>query len=153
MSNMKNKELKNSGFQAVIAANDKTSRFVSKSMSIGDEIIEALDKKKMTRKDLADKLGCSETLISRWLGGLQNFTLRTITSIEEVLEVDLILTTKKAAERYKKPANFVVTQVVVHSAGRDLPYQRSLEPMKASTHHTILPNSTSIGAWKNECFA
>jgi hypothetical protein len=44
---------------------------------------------------------------------MQNFTLRTLTNIEEVLEIDLVLTPSKAAEKYKKQPKLVVTQMVV----------------------------------------
>lgn len=100
-------------FFAPIDTNDKTYRFVSKSMDIGGEIISALKRKGMSQRELADRLGCKETLVSRWLGGMQNFTLRTLTNIEEVLEIDLVLTPSKAAEQYKKQPMLVVTQVVV----------------------------------------
>lgn len=100
-------------FFAPIDTNDKTHRFVSKSMDIGDEIIAALKRKGMSQRELADRLGCKETLVSRWLGGMQNFTLRTLTNIEEVLEMDLILTPAKAADQYKKQPKLVVRQVVV----------------------------------------
>lgn len=100
-------------FFAPIDTNDKTHRFVSKSMDIGEEIIAALKRKGMSQRELADRLGCKETLVSRWLGGMQNFTLRTLTNIEEVLEIDLVLTPSKAAEKYKKRPKLVVTQTVV----------------------------------------
>jgi len=110
-------------FFAPIDTNDKTHRFVSKSMDIGEEIIAILKRKGMSQRELADKLGCKETLVSRWLGGLQNFTLRTLTSIEEVLETDLVLTPSKAAEKYKKRPRVTVRQIVVsaevHNSLRD----------------------------------
>jgi len=105
--------MESTDFFAPINTNDKTHRFVSKSMDISEEIIAALKRKGMSQRELADRLGCKETLISRWLGGMQNFTLRTLTSIEEVLEIDLILTPSKAADQYKKQPKLVVRQVVV----------------------------------------
>jgi len=105
--------MENKKFSSTIKANDRAKRFVSKSIGIGDEIIAALKRKGMTQRELAEKLGCTETLVSRWLGGLQNFTLRTLTHIEEVLEQDLILTPVKAAERYKQEAETTVSEVVI----------------------------------------
>ena len=100
-------------FRTALSQNSRTMRFVSKSAGIGQEILDALKRKNMTQRELAEKLGCSETLVSRWLGGLQNFTLRTLTQIEEVLEQDLILTPTKAAAKYKQNAETVVRQVLI----------------------------------------
>ena len=98
-------------------------------MGIGQEIIAALERKGMTQRELAERLGCKETLVSRWLGGLQNFTLRTIAHIEEVLEQDLILTPNKAAEKYRKQAKIVVREVMLAEVAnthlRDMPVQES----------------------------
>lgn len=79
--------------------NDRSMRFVNKSIGIGEEIIAALNRKGMTQRDLARALNVNETLISRWLGGMHNFTLRTLSAIEEILQTDLVLTAEQVAEK------------------------------------------------------
>lgn len=79
--------------------NDRSMRFVNKSIGIGEEIIAAMARKGMSQRDLARALNINETLVSRWLGGMHNFTLRTLAAIEEVLRTDLILTAEQVAEK------------------------------------------------------
>ena len=129
-------------FRTAIPKNSRTIRFVSNSMGIGDEIIDALARKGMSQRDLAQKLGCTETLVSRWLGGLQNFTLRTIAHIEEVLEQDLILTPKKAKEKYREQAQIIIREVIISQALneqlRDLPPHESYSvKVPVARKHTL----------------
>ena len=63
---------------------------ISWSFAISDKIVEALESKGMTQKMLAKKMGKSETEVSRWLSGTHNFTLRTLSKISKVLDVNLI---------------------------------------------------------------
>lgn len=60
------------------------------SFAISDKIAMILNEKGMSQKMFAQKMGKTETEISRWLSGTHNFTLRTIAKISVVLEVDLI---------------------------------------------------------------
>ena len=63
---------------------------ISWSFAISDKIAEALEKQGMTQKQLAKKMGKSETEVSRWLSGTHNFTLKTLSRISSVLGVNLI---------------------------------------------------------------
>jgi hypothetical protein len=57
--------------------------FVEHSMDVLDRIHELIDQKFEGRqKLLAEKLGKSEAEVSKWLNGVQNFTLRTISKLE-----------------------------------------------------------------------
>jgi len=57
--------------------------FVENSMNILERIHELLDEKfDGKQKLLADKLGKSEAEISKWINGVQNFTLKTISKLE-----------------------------------------------------------------------
>ncbi|GGG62465.1 helix-turn-helix domain-containing protein [Hymenobacter glacieicola] len=120
--------------EPIVSHNDRSYRFVAKSVGIGDEILAALDRKKMSQRDLATELNCSETLVSRWLGGMHNFTLRTIARIEEILETDLLLTPEKAAERYNNHPKVTLYQTVTSQAAqlqlRDFPVHRDVYSIK-----------------------
>ncbi|MFC5270987.1 helix-turn-helix domain-containing protein [Adhaeribacter terreus] len=77
-----------------IVVSEETKRFVSKSFEIGDEILRILKEKNMTQKELAEKLGKKESQVSKWLTGTHNFTLKTISQIEAILNADIILVPK-----------------------------------------------------------
>ena len=51
---------------------------------------EILNIKGMTQKDLAQRLGKTETEVSRWLSGTHNLTLSTICKISAALGEDII---------------------------------------------------------------
>ena len=49
-----------------------------------------LKKKRMSQRDLAKKMGCSEAVISRWTTGFPNLTLRSIAALSIALGEPLI---------------------------------------------------------------
>ena len=55
------------------------------SVAIANRIYEILESRGMTQKDLAQRLGKSETEVSRWLSGTHNLTLATICKISSAL--------------------------------------------------------------------
>ena len=55
------------------------------SFAIADKIDAILKQKGMTQKEFAHKMGKTEAEVSRWVGGTNNFTLRTIAKISDVL--------------------------------------------------------------------
>lgn len=61
------------------------SLMVSKSFDVTERILDILDEKGMTQKDLAGLLGKKESEICKWMKGTHNFTLETISKIELVL--------------------------------------------------------------------
>lgn len=63
---------------------------VDLSFAISDKLDAILKERKMTQKQLARKVGCSEADVCKWLGGTHNFTLKTLARISVALDVDLI---------------------------------------------------------------
>ena len=53
-------------------------------------LVAARIEKKMTQKDLAIRLGKTETEVSRWLSGTHNLTLSTICKISAALEEEIV---------------------------------------------------------------
>ncbi len=76
---------------------------VHRSMAVASLISNILDRKKLTQKDLAEKLGKKESEISKWLRGTHNFTFKTIGKIEAVLGVSLIFTADEAIQEIYLP--------------------------------------------------
>lgn len=60
------------------------------SVAIANQIYEILEAKGMSQKDLAHRLGKTETEMSRWLSGMYNLTLATICKISSALGEDVV---------------------------------------------------------------
>ena len=58
---------------------------VTLSFLIVDRIHAILEERGLKQKDLANMLGKKESEISKWMRGTHNFTIETISSIENVL--------------------------------------------------------------------
>ena len=95
-----------------VETTERGKRFIDKSLQIGDEIVRLLAEKRMSQRQLAEALGKKESQISKWLTGFHNFTLKTITEIEDVLGEDLLLTYLEAKKRFGL-APVVLHQTVV----------------------------------------
>lgn len=65
-------------------------KYVNWSVEISDRIEEILEKKKITQRELAEKLGKSESEISKWLSGTHNFTLKSLAKIESILNEEIL---------------------------------------------------------------
>lgn len=63
---------------------------VQLSAGIIARIDRILKEKNMTQRDLAKKLGKNEAVVSRWITGFPNFTLRTLSEISAALGEPLI---------------------------------------------------------------
>lgn len=74
--------------------------FVDNSLDIAVEVNNILDEYGWTQKDLAKKLGKSESEVSKWLSGLHNLTLKSISKIEAVLERKVIEVPSKGRFNY-----------------------------------------------------
>ena len=68
------------------------------SVAIANRIYEILEAKGMTQKDLAMRLGKTETEVSRWLSGTHNLTLSTICKISAALEEEIVTVPRQVLE-------------------------------------------------------
>jgi transcriptional regulator with XRE-family HTH domain len=85
-------------------------RYVDVNLDISEQINHYLDVKGWSQKDLATKLGKSEAEVSKWLSGMHNLTLKSITKMEAVLEEQVIMTPIVAKKEYSK-TQYVVLKV------------------------------------------
>lgn len=85
-------------------------RFIDINLDISEQVMEYLGKKGWTQKDLASKLGKSEAEVSKWLSGMHNLTLKSISKMEAVLQENIILTPKIAKKTFSKN-NYIVLNV------------------------------------------
>lgn len=59
--------------------------YVKKSMDILDRLHELMEQKGIMQKELAERLGKTEAEVSKWLHGVQNFTLKSLSKLEAAL--------------------------------------------------------------------
>ena len=64
--------------------------WLKKSQKIAFRVLRTLKTQGLTQKNLAEMLNVSEKVVSRWLSGKENFTLETISKIENVLNIQLL---------------------------------------------------------------
>lgn len=67
-----------------------SKRYVRHSMEIALFVKKQIEEKSLNKNTFAEQVGVNATEVSKWLSGTQNFTLRTITKIENVLGADII---------------------------------------------------------------
>ncbi|KAB5491745.1 helix-turn-helix domain-containing protein [Flagellimonas hadalis] len=78
---------------------------VVSSLHIANEIHLILEEKNLRPADLAKMLNKSESEISKWLTGLHNFTLKTITKIEKALDRQILVPYSLKILGYEKKIN------------------------------------------------
>jgi transcriptional regulator with XRE-family HTH domain len=86
--------------------------FVKKNLEISEQIYSLLKEKNWTQKELASRLGKSESEVSKLLSGLHNLTLISIAKLEAELGSDIIVTPLEACKKYKS-AEYVTFKVYV----------------------------------------
>lgn len=65
-------------------------KMVEKNLAITEKINNLLKERGINQVEFAKMLGKSPSEVSKWLTGLHNLTLKSITKMEVALEVDLI---------------------------------------------------------------
>ncbi len=87
----------------------ETRRYVQKNLAVAAEIGRLMKEKGWTQKELAKKMGKTESEVSKWLSGLHNLTLKSITKLETVLEADLLKVPEAPAQTAKSVHYVVMT--------------------------------------------
>ncbi|MCF1715236.1 helix-turn-helix transcriptional regulator [Flavihumibacter sp. RY-1] len=104
--------------ESVTQLSDEDKLFVDKSMEIAHFISVLLETKNLKQKDLAVLMGKSEAEISKLLGGMHNFTLRTIAKIEAALGEKVIYTPREKLVQIKFTEHFSpvgITKMNIHA--------------------------------------
>lgn len=70
--------------------NTEIDRFVERNLAITEKVCSVLKERGIKKKEFAAMLGKSPSEVSKWLSGLHNLTLKSITKMEEVLNINLI---------------------------------------------------------------
>ncbi len=70
--------------------NTEIDRFVERNLAITEKVCSVLKERGIKKKEFAAMLGKSPSEVSKWLTGLHNLTLKSITKMEEALNINLI---------------------------------------------------------------
>ncbi|MCX7548343.1 helix-turn-helix transcriptional regulator [Xanthomarina sp. F1114] len=70
--------------------NTEIDRFIERNLAITEKVCAVLKERGIKKKQFAEMLGKKPSEISKWLSGLHNLTLKSITKMEEVLDINLI---------------------------------------------------------------
>ena len=107
----------NEDFSYLDKENPEMEHYVDRSMEIADRIHSILNAKKLNQKDLAERLGKKEAEVSKWLNGVHNFTIKTISKIENALGESIIVPVNgEEFSNYKKGASMpVIREIIVDS--------------------------------------
>jgi len=65
-----------------------------KRLIIAAKIADAIDQKDLKKSELADRLDKYSSEVTRWTSGDHNFTMDTLSDLEEILGVQLLATQK-----------------------------------------------------------
>jgi len=95
--------------------------FVKKNLAISDQVEVLLSEKGWSQKELAQRMGKSESEISKWLSGLHNLTLKSIAKLEAELGSEIITTPIEACKKYRT-TEFVTLKVYI-------PYEEPFEEL------------------------
>lgn len=90
-------------------------------MEVTERLCELLEKEKVSRKELADRLGKSKGFVSQLLNGGRNLTLRTVADILHVLGYKVSLTPQKL--RQECNVNESQTRFKVHPKTKKAKHQ------------------------------
>ena len=70
--------------------NPEIDKLVERNLAIAVKVQDILDKRGIKQKEFAEILGKKPSEVSKWLTGLHNLTLKSITKMEVALGEDLI---------------------------------------------------------------
>ena len=71
-------------------SNPEADKFVEQNLAITEKVHRILVERNITQAEFARMLGKKPSEVSKWLTGLHNLTLKSITKMSVALDVDLI---------------------------------------------------------------
>jgi transcriptional regulator with XRE-family HTH domain len=87
--------------------------WIRKSQKIAFKILRTLRDQKKTQKDLAAMMNVSPQQVNKWVKGKENFTLETLSRIEEALKIDLLAVNNGDKTELGNQEHFIRTSPVV----------------------------------------
>ncbi|MCM1577157.1 MAG: helix-turn-helix transcriptional regulator [Bacteroides sp.] len=93
-------------------------RRVDICVEVSNRIYAILERKNMSQRDLAHRLGKTEAEVSRWLSGTHNLTVSTIAKIEAALGEPILFTEKESG--YSKVVFQPMSLVIITQANTSI---------------------------------
>lgn len=70
--------------------NPEADKFIEQNLAITEKVCRVLKDRGISKADFAEILGKNPSEVSKWLSGLHNLTLKSITKMSVALDLDLI---------------------------------------------------------------
>lgn len=125
-------------------------KWLDNSSKIALNVLEALKDKKLSQKDLAEKMNVSAQQINKIVRGKQNLTFETIAKLETALEISLMeITEYKTVNEIKTNAtvlnaiNKVITQEIVLKPSIIQTFSDSFKTNEAASMSVVYKNSNN----------
>ena len=116
------------------------------SQAVALTVLRTLRARKMSQKDLAERLGVSPQLVNKWVKGNENFTFETVAKLEEALGIQLMQVIGLKKETTKSEEYIMVESVEKA--------KKSYNPSKtASTETKVIPISKELGYVPDDQYA
>jgi ribosome-binding protein aMBF1 (putative translation factor) len=80
----------------------KNRVWLNHSFEIALQVLTALRKQGKKKKWLAEQLGVSKKRVGKMLNGTENYTIKTISQLELILDIKLVETVKYQVPEYEK---------------------------------------------------
>lgn len=90
-----------------------------KSQAIALKILRSLRAQGLTQKELATQLNVTPQQVNKWVKGGENFTMETLTKIEQVLKIVLIEIPTEQPKIYQDKQPFIVETGLSHRPQTD----------------------------------
>lgn len=87
--------------------------FYRKADDVAARIIDVMQSRGLTQRDLAERLDKTESYVSRVLGGGVNLTLKTIAAFEAALDTDVLIPAGQNAEPVRRRSTFTSSPKLV----------------------------------------
>ena len=125
-------------------------KWLDNSSKIALNVLEALKDKKLSQKDLAEKMNVSAQQINKIVRGKQNLTFETIAKLETALEISLMeITEYKTVNEIKTNAtvlnaiNKVITQEIVLKPSIIQTFSDSFKTNEAASMSVVYKNTNN----------
>lgn len=117
--------------------NPENRKFIEKNTDIVEEVYKILEDKGYSQNRLAELLDKSPSEVSKYLSGLHNLTLRSITKMEVALGANIIMSCSQAKQKYDRPKYFHLRRDAQKnqadfSGGRKVEARINREPLQAN---------------------
>ncbi|NCA77107.1 MAG: XRE family transcriptional regulator [Alphaproteobacteria bacterium] len=100
--------------------------FVKKNLAVSEQVNYMLGQRGWSQKILAGKMGKETSEVSKWLSGLHNLTLQSISKMESVFNEEILITPLKARKKFNK-TEYIVLKVFAQSNNPEKPQKIAYE--------------------------